>query len=364
MRSEYSTKMLLMEMAVGASVTVLLFGCGDAVDSVRTEETRTEGTESSPSGANSKADWFEEGQAPLEARDGDCEYGGEREDPDCFLRVASWNIQNFSVNKAADDRVMDRIAEKLIQFDVVAVQEVMNVREQADPNCPRNADCPEADNCGVLREALDSRLNGEYGRNYGFAFSPQVRHERYLYIYNRNRVELLEHRLVDDPGDSEPVCAHRPEETGAMVRQPHLAAFQAGDFSFTLLNTHVSTTETAAEIEALLEFQRTVRDEGYSDVVVLGDLNADCSYLSQRAHDELPDQEFLWLFEEVDTTLYEDSACAYDRFLITAPTIEDLTGERGRVKNVDLEMSDHYPIWMNFFLDRDSDSHAEDLPIR
>ncbi|MFB6350291.1 MAG: endonuclease/exonuclease/phosphatase family protein, partial [Bradymonadaceae bacterium] len=272
-------------------------------------------------------------------------------------RVASWNVQSFSAGKARNHELLNQIAEKMKNFDLVAVQEISNVREKSDPDCPRNTECPKAKNCGVIREALDEQLNDNQDDNYGITISPQVRHERYMYVYDKDQVQLLDHRLVHDPGDSAPVCAYRPENTGTMVRQPFLGVFQADDFSFAMLNVHVAPKQANAEIDALLDFQDRLREEGYSDVIVAGDLNADCRYLSQKQQDELATSEHHWLFRGADTAVAESRECGYDQMIATRPTLEDLTGKLGVAGPVDEKVSDHFPIWANFYIHRDTDRH-------
>jgi len=339
-------------------VTVFLLSCGEATEPV-------DGTDDSRQNEPfaGKADSFEE--LDLSERNGYCSITAPEADPDCQIRVASWNIKDFSTNKAQQVEVIDRIAETMEHFDLVAVQEISNIREQNDAECPRNDECPEAESCGTIRRALDEQLNDDPGDNYGLTFSPQVRHERYLYVYDRDHVELLDHRLVRDPGDSAPVCAYRPESTGTMVRQPFLGVFQADDFSFAMLNIHVAPKRAGEEIDALLEIEDRLRRQGYSDVIIAGDLNADCRYLTQGEKDEYATMEHHWLFRGADTAVDRDRECGYDQMIVTQPTLQDLTGRLGVVKEpIDKDMSDHYPIWGNFYKERDTDEHNVGLLSR
>lgn len=349
-------KAKLLEMTVGASVAVFLFACGDAMEKPEPNEQSGE-----TKNVGGKGDTFGEDRIDLLDRDGECEEDNKKDDPDCFIRVASWNIQVFGQKKARNDELMDRIADKLSHFDVVAVQEINNIREKSDPGCSRNDECPDSENCGLIRGELEEHLNERLDRNYGFAFSDQVRHERYLYVYDKDRVELIMDRLVDDPGDTEHPCTYRPENTGWMVRQPHLGVFRAGDFSFTLMNAHIVPEKAYSELGALFELQRRVEEAGFSDVIVLGDLNADCTYLSETEQEEFYEEDYTWLFDGVDTTSQESTACTYDQVAITEPTEEDLTGDLGIANELDPEVSDHYPVWANFYTDTDTDQHAAEV---
>ncbi len=268
------------------------------------------------------------------------------------IRIASWNIRDFGRAKATDERRMEIIAEVLKGYDIIAVQEISNLREQSDPGCPRNEDsCPGDSDCGLVRDALERHLN-KRDLNYSLVFSPHIRDERYLYIYNPERVELEGAMLVEDPGDSGPICLSRPG-TGLMVRQPFRARFRAGDFDFVLLNVHTSPGINLRELEGLEYFYRQEREE--PDVIVLGDLNADCSYLRAGDSISLREPGYIWVFgDDVDTTVARTD-CAYDRFIFTSPTSEDFTGRLGIVRGIPPDVSDHYLIWAEFYTGRDSD---------
>ena len=71
------------------------------------------------------------------------------------------------------------------------------------------------------------------------------------------------------------------------------------------------------ELNALDDvFNLTVEFYGTQNGIILGDLNADCNFLSQTRYNQLDlvlDQRFTWLIgNSVDTTT-SASVCAYDR---------------------------------------------------
>lgn len=249
------------------------------------------------------------------------------------IKIASWNIENFGKSKATDERRMRAIAQILKGYDIIAVQEISNIKEQSDPGCPRNENaCPGHANCNLIRSALEQYLNEEGGKNYKFVFSPQVKDERYLYIYDPDRVTLEECALVDDPGDSLPICDSKPENTGKMVRQPFKAKFKAGEFDFVLLTVHTRPKVNLKELEGLAYFYGLTEQEGEPDVIILGDLNADCSYLKASDTVALRAQEYTWVVEDDSDTTVSGTDCAYDRFIFKSTTAEDYTGNWGIYK--------------------------------
>ena len=55
------------------------------------------------------------------------------------------------------------------------------------------------------------------------------------------------------------------------------------------------------------------------NAIIMGDLNADCSYLSRSEYkslDLVTDERFHWLIDGNEDTTTKDTACAYDRYAI------------------------------------------------
>ncbi|MBM2827192.1 MAG: Endonuclease/Exonuclease/phosphatase family protein [Dehalococcoidia bacterium] len=273
------------------------------------------------------------------------------------IKIASWNIENFGKSKASDGLKMSVIADIIRQFDIIAIQEISNVQEKSDPGCARNEhECPNHPNCNLLRNSLERHLNEPFGSKYQFIFSPQVKDERYLYIYNSERVTLLESGLVNDAEYSQPICLSSPDNTGKMVRQPFKAKFKVGDFDFTLLTAHTSPSINVQELEGLAYFYEEAQKEGEPDVIILGDLNADCSYLGASDDIKLRGPDYIWVIDDSTDTTVSTTDCAYDRFIFKNPTTEDFTGNWGIVREkITDAISDHYLIWAEFSTTSDSD---------
>ena len=86
---------------------------------------------------------------------------------------------------------------------------------------------------------------------------------------------------------------------------------------FVLCGIHVAPEEAVHEIKALKEvFVDILQKFGINDIMVMGDLNADCSYVPKKSWAEISirsDPSYHWLLdEEVDTTV-SNTDCAYDR---------------------------------------------------
>ena len=86
---------------------------------------------------------------------------------------------------------------------------------------------------------------------------------------------------------------------------------------FFLVGLHSRPSDVMAELNQLDEvFNQAEEFFGTSNGIILGDLNADCSYLSRTRYNQLDlvtDPRFSWLINSsVDTTV-SASHCAYDR---------------------------------------------------
>jgi len=102
------------------------------------------------------------------------------------------------------------------------------------------------------------------------------------------------------------------------------------------------------------------------DVLVVGDFNADGQYFDSSLLGSIfPENDYKIIFTNEDTTLAR-SHNTYDRFIITNSAVEDFTGNFGVIRFDEAydfsgysisprNVSDHYPIWADFWTNRDTD---------
>ena len=138
-------------------------------------------------------------------------------------------------------------------------------------------------------------------------------------------------------------------------------------FDFVLINIHADPEEATDEINSLpvVVADAQVQFPLDQDIIVLGDLNADCAYFDENdSASPLRDPEYTWLItNDMDTNLAATS-CTYDRIIIRPGSDEDHAGNSG-VFRFDEEyalseeqakdVSDHYPVWSEFYIGRDTD---------
>ncbi len=104
--------------------------------------------------------------------------------------------------------------------------------------------------------------------------------------------------------------------------------------------------------------------QGDSDIIVMGDLNTDCSYFNENGQSPLRSSDYNWVINNSVDTTTKSTDCTYDRIIITNPVKTDFTGDSGVFRfdaayNLSYEntiaVSDHYPVYASFWSNRDTD---------
>lgn len=99
-----------------------------------------------------------------------------------------------------------------------------------------------------------------------------------------------------------------------------LSLFMIADVpDFFLIGLHSKPTDTVSELNQLVEvYNNAATYFGTESGLILGDLNADCTYLSRTRYEQLElvtDPRFTWLINTTaDTTTISTTNCAYDRW--------------------------------------------------
>lgn len=276
------------------------------------------------------------------------------------LRICSFNVENWGQKKSKDQVIMRKIAGLLSQCDLTAVQEISSIHEQVDPNCSRNQDSTDHDNYHRIRKALQKHLNQQYQQNFKFEFSQQVYDERYLYVYDPDKVTLLESYVVEDSSETGELCGKKSgRNLGKMVRQPFTGVFKAQGKQFILISVHTSPSIVHREMEALYDFYKSVKlQHNVSNVMILGDTNYDpsqdrpysskCAQTGGRGYRIRQDNNLVWIFDDHADTTVSGTNCSYDRMIMTKRMKRFYTGQKGIVEVTDDRVSDHHMIWASF----------------
>jgi|GEM_PF-1122879 len=251
------------------------------------------------------------------------------------LSLASFNIRIYSTGSRTDAE-LEKIADRLQQFDLIAVQEV---RDQA---------------------VVDRTLAILQSRGHTFqaivsdAVGRGVK-ERYAFLWRPDKVQALDQgAFFADPDD-------------AFIREPFIGSFRAGTFDLTLVTMHTLFGDTVAgrraEDELLADVYQVVQDADpqEQDVLILGDFNLPPE---DRGFDRLRTQLTPLFTGEIRTTISD--ASLYDNIWFEPRFVQEYTGEFG-VDRFDetafggdddaasAAVSDHRPVWAKFRTDGTDD---------
>nr|XP_032823152.1 deoxyribonuclease-1 isoform X2 [Petromyzon marinus] len=234
------------------------------------------------------------------------------------IRIAAFNIQTFGDAKMSKPDVAKVIVDVISLFDIVVVQEV------------RDSDLSAV-------KLLMSQLNSASAHHYEYLASDQLGSstytERYVYIYRDKVVSVSSSYHYDDGCES---CG-----TDTFSREPFLVRFNI---------------PSSAVPQLVLVPQHTSPD--LANVMLLGDLNADCSYVTASDWGRIrlrSDSRFSWLIgDEVDTTVGTTN-CAYDRIVVAGSALQGAVASgSARILNFQSmyglslekakEVSDHFPV--------------------
>jgi len=289
------------------------------------------------------------------------------------LLIGSWNIRHLSrVHPAWDEnpgspkrnlRAMACIAEVARHFDVLAIQEVK--RDTA-----------------ALRMLVDDFLGPDWGVMISDVSAGSGGNaERLAFVYDSRRVVpsgLAGEIVLPPTPEGDPVTQ--------FDRTPYLVGFRTRRERFTLLTAHIKygavPEDRLPELQALAAYiAREIRDRATAEseennLIVLGDFNID------RRGDNPLFQAFIATGLMVPDALrhlkttYGTEAKHYDQIAWFMGEMDLLTtGQAGVIdpvgavfreltpREMSYRVSDHFPIWAEFLIDRSTEQMAETLDV-
>lgn len=253
------------------------------------------------------------------------------------LLLGAFNIKSFGDTKASNATLMDIITTIVHRYDIILIQEVR------DSDLSATKKLMEQVNKGSLR----------YGHTVSEPLGRSTYTERYLFIYREDMVSVIQSYTYDDGCES---CG-----TDTFMREPFVVMFSpthAAGRSFSLIPQHTSPDSAVKEVDALYDVVADVRKRwGTNDIVLLGDFNAGCSYVSGNEWQQIrlfTDKSFNWLIPDDADTTVSSTYCPYDRIVVTTDMTSQVVQGSAEVYYFNLELnlspsltlavSDHYPV--------------------
>lgn len=219
------------------------------------------------------------------------------------ISIVSWNLQRFGDSKESNQTLMNEYYNVLKPYDIIFIQEITDNDGSAFTKL-----CNMFDNmnCYISSRAGTTTYKEQYG-----------------VIYRQDIVSTFKD--------------YSPDGLGRWERPPLEQKINIYNYSLNIFNIHLKPDDVDRELTNLYDI---VPKDG--NVIVLGDLNADCSYYDNTASTQFDD--WYWLIQDNEDTTVGNSACAYDRIL-SSQNLYPLVLETKIIKEgITSGMSDHYPI--------------------
>lgn len=257
------------------------------------------------------------------------------------IKVGAFNLQIFGTSKASKPEVMAVLSKIVRNYDVIAVQEIRDASQTALP---------------MLRDTVNSMGRSQYEYVVSDRLGRSLSKEQYAYIYNTQTIQVMGSPYV------------YPDSNDIFEREPYVAEFKAknGNFDFVLITIHADPDTANQEISDLPKVVEDTKSkyQGEGDFIIMGDLNADCTYFNENSQTPLKSSDYIWIINNSVDTTTKATDCTYDRIILTNPARTDFTGDSGVFRfdtayklNYDstIAVSDHYPVYAEFWSNRDAD---------
>jgi endonuclease/exonuclease/phosphatase family metal-dependent hydrolase len=225
------------------------------------------------------------------------------------ITIMSWNIQIFGIAKWNKTNIKEKMLDVISRADIIFIQEIRDKSGEAFREL-----------CNQLNESFKCNISSRAGRSSS--------KEQYGIIYKKD-INLTS------------ITDYNPDGMDRWERPPIEVTFLFGNYEFRATNIHTKPENATIELKNLEMLYYTSSWAG--NRVWLGDLNADCGY-----YDENNKTVFLnecWVIKDNDDTTATNSSCAYDRIIINKDMQEEYI-RYGIYKNITIEISDHYPVWV------------------
>jgi len=229
------------------------------------------------------------------------------------FKIANWNLQIFGKSKASKPELME-FYEKTLEnkYDIIFIQEI---RDKSQTAFASLCDRFEEYNCLVSSRAGQSTSKEQYGIIYKKGIEASIRD------YNRGAY------------------------TEQFNRPPVAVDFRIDSYSFTALNIHTDPDVVPEEIGFLESV--ILENEKSSNIILLGDLNADCNYYNNNKETHF--DSWNWKIGDDKDTTVSQTDCAYDRIILNDGMNEEFISY-GIFDEINKSQSDHYLIWGEFKL--------------
>jgi endonuclease/exonuclease/phosphatase family metal-dependent hydrolase len=278
------------------------------------------------------------------------------------LRIGAFNVKIFGVSKMKEVNVVEVLVDIIVKYDIILIQEIRDASGDA------------------ILELLDKVNENSGGNPFTMKISPRLGRsnskEQYAFLYREKSGLQVDREYVYDDGDENLNSDGVTVDT--FEREPYIVSFTSTSTKlkrFVLAGLHISPSEAVKELQALEKVFDDIKTYlNVEDIMIMGDFNADCSYVPNYKWETIPIKTYpsytWWIGDESDTTV-ANTNCAYDRFISVGSGFETgVVNGSAKVFKFDtefqlnqsfsLDVSDHYPIEFELQSDSDTSSATSD----
>lgn len=256
------------------------------------------------------------------------------------MKIASFNIQKFGKNKVSDPDVLNTLVKIVSRYDIIVILEVVDA---------------SGTSVTTLLEALNkSNRKHHYTLKISTRLGRTRYKEQFMFLYRDDMVDLVGSYQFDDELSG---------EGDVFARDPYILRFRCLNTvlkDLVLIPVHTKPEDSEKELDELYDVFQHIKKKWRTDnVMILGDFNADGSYVSKRDMKKIrirSDKNFHWLIgDDVDTTASTGNNHTYDRIVVYGDDmLKAIVPNSAKPFNFQeafrlteeqaLEVSDHYPV--------------------
>ncbi|CAH8515567.1 unnamed protein product [Schistosoma margrebowiei] len=252
------------------------------------------------------------------------------------VKIGSFNIQVFGRKKVSQKDVLKVLVQILSRYDLVVIQEI---RDASGTSFKYLVNELNEYTGGIYKSILSEKLGRTNSKEqYGLIYKPALFRIGEMVIFSHQK------NLFERP------------PMAVQIYMKHSAVNMFG-----LIVVHLDPDSVVQEANQLYAFAKEVMKMWKTqNLIILGDMNADCGYLSKKKMLQLhlrKDTEFIWAIpDKYDTTLGKGD-CAYDRIILHGKQMKQaikpgstkayqFPNELKISNQLAKQVSDHYPIEM------------------
>ncbi|XP_030641034.1 deoxyribonuclease-1-like [Chanos chanos] len=260
------------------------------------------------------------------------------------MKIASFNVQRFGLAKISDPKVLSTLVKIVSRYDIIVIIEVTDVTGDSVDLFLKELNMANTENHYTAK--LSSRLGRTRYK------------EQFLFLYRDSLVDLVDSYQYED---------NQAGDHDVFAREPYILRFRSHHTvlkDLVLIPVHTKPDDSVKELDELYDVFQTVKRKWNTDnIMILGDFNADGSYVSERRMDDIrirSDSNFHWLIgDDVDTTANITNDHTYDRIVVYGDDMleavvpnsarpfnfhKEFNLTKGPGKSTALKVSDHYPV--------------------